>query len=288
MRIAIGIPTIGRANIVRETVRDLRLQHRQPDAVFVCAPRHDDVAGLAATEPAVHILLGGPGLSRQRNIILSVLDDFDLVVFLDDDFVCDPHFLHEIEAVFMSVKDVVCATGHVVADGVLGPGLNMDAARHALISLGVLRNEIVEVYNAYGCNMAIRISTQRDYNVRFDEELPLYAWLEDVDFSRQIAAYGRVVQVTAAVGVHRGVKGGRLSGVRLGYSQVANPVYLMRKGTCSPAKGIGQIARNMAANMARCITPEAHVDRVGRTSGNVRGLVDLIKGRLAPARVLDL
>ncbi|AZO77314.1 hypothetical protein B5U98_17255 [Bosea sp. Tri-39] len=36
---------------------------------------------------------------------------------------------------------------------------------------------------------------------------------------------------TALRGVHRAVKRGRTSGLRVGYSQIANTVYLARKGT---------------------------------------------------------
>ena len=39
-----------------------------------------------------------------------------------------------------------------------------------------------------GCNMAFRFSALR--NVRFDERLPLYAWLEDHDFRGQVERRG--------------------------------------------------------------------------------------------------
>ena len=38
--------------------------------------------------------------------------------------------------------------------------------------------------SAYGCNMVVRYSTAR--KVRFDETLPLYAWLEDRDYSHRV------------------------------------------------------------------------------------------------------
>jgi GT2 family glycosyltransferase len=69
----------------------------------------------------------------------------------------------------------------------------------------------------------------RPNDVMFDERLPLYGWQEDVDLSRRLAAFGTVVKVPAARGVHLSVKLGRNSGVRLGYSQIANPLYLSFK-----------------------------------------------------------
>ena len=83
--------------------------------------------------------------------------------------------------------------------------------------------------------MSVRLDLARRHRLTFDEQLPLYGWLEDVDFSRRVAGYGRVVKVSAARGVHLGVKAARQRGVQLGYSQVANPVYLMRKGTYAGA-----------------------------------------------------
>ncbi|WP_367715613.1 hypothetical protein AB2N04_16470 [Nitratireductor sp. GISD-1A_MAKvit] len=133
--------------------------------------------------------------------------------------------------------------------------------------------------------MAVRMSTVRGYGLRFDENLPLYGWLEDVDFSRQIARHGRIVRSPRLHGVHLGTKTGRTSGVRLGYSQIANPFYLMRKRTMSPGQAAPQIARNLAANALRALYPEPWVDRRGRLVGNIRAVGDLMRGRLAPQNV---
>ena len=78
-----------------------------------------------------------------------------------------------------------------------------------------------------------------------------------------------------------------LSGVKFGYSQVANPIYLMRKGTMSLLFGGTRIIKNLIANMVRIWRPEAHVDRRGRLKGNGLALLDLMRGRLHPGRVLD-
>ena len=82
-----------------------------------------------------------------------------------------------------------------------------------------------------GCNMAFRLPTARAAGVEFDEALPLYGWLEDVDFSRRMAPYGKIISWPNCRGVHMAVKRGRTSGVKLGYSQVMNPFYLWRKRT---------------------------------------------------------
>ena len=71
-----------------------------------------------------------------------------------------------------------------------------------------------------------------------------------------------------------GIKAGRVSGKRFGYSQVVNPVYLIRKGTIPRASRCRLMARNLAANLVRSLRPEPYIDRRGRLRGNV----------LAPAR----
>jgi GT2 family glycosyltransferase len=289
LRIAMAIATIGRPKVIGQVLADLSRQTRRPDAIFVSAPGEADVEGIVP-DPRTRILLGTRGLSKQRNAILAAIGaDFDLVIFIDDDFVCDAGYVAEMEALFASSSDIVAATGSVLVDGIIGPGLSFRfGVETVAASRPACAREIVDVYNAYGCNMAFRLATQREHQLQFDEHLPLYAWLEDVDFSRQMSRFGRIVRLSTAVGVHLGVKGGRLSGLRLGYSQIANPVYLMRKGTCAPYRGLMQIGRNLAANFGRILRPEPEVDRVGRSIGNLKGIADLMRGRLDPERVLQL
>ncbi len=136
--------------------------------------------------------------------------------------------------------------------------------------------------------MAVRLTPVHAHGLRFDENLPLYGWLEDVDFSRRVAPYGRIVKNWRMKGVHLGNKRGRTSGVRLGYSQVANPIYLLSKGTVSLNFAFIQLSRNLLANFAKVIRPEPWVDRHGRVFGNVLGFFDLVRGRLHPTRIFDL
>ena len=103
-----------------------------------------------------------------------------------------------------------------------------------------------------------------------------------------MAPFGRIVQAEALTGIHLGVKGARTSGVKFGYSQIANPTYLIRKGTMSLKFGLRTMGRNLLSNFARVIRPEPHVDRFGRCKGNLRALFDLVTGRLHPRRILEL
>jgi len=288
LRIAVGIITVGRAAVLAEVIAELRLQTRPPDRLIVCGAAADDVAGM---EPGMAELIFAPlGSTVQRNAVLDAAADCDVVVFFDDDFLPAPGYLAALEPVFAGHPEIVAATGHVVADGIKGPGLTVAAGRALLLAdAGVgVKGATFAVYNAYGCNMALRLATLRDHGLRFDEALPLYAWYEDVDLCRRAARHGGIVHVPGARGVHLGVKHGRTSGVRLGYSQMVNPVYLARKGSLSWGRAVRSMARNLAANMVHGVVPEPWIDRRGRLRGNLAGLADLARGRVDPGRILSL
>ena len=287
MRLAVGIATIGRPALLGAVLEELTRQTRSPDRIIVCAPTADDVAGISADH--IDVIIGPRGLTRQRNAIIDRLDDCDLLQFFDDDFVPATTYLAEIERAFTADPGVAMITGEVIADGIIGPGFDIAEARRRLAANAIGGGDALQpVENGYGCNMAVRLAAVRAAQCRFDERLPLYGWLEDVDFSRQLAREGRIAKLAAARGVHLGVKQGRQSGVRLGYSQIANPIYLSRKGTCPWSRTLRQMGRNVAMNLARSLNPEPYVDRAGRFAGNLKAMRDLMTGRLDPQRILEL
>jgi GT2 family glycosyltransferase len=153
----------------------------------------------------------------------------------------------------------------------------------------VPQSTIAPTFNGYGCNMALRLDVVRAHALRFDERLPLYAWYEDIDLCRRLASHGgEIVEVAAASGVHLGVKHGRTSGKRLGYSQVVNPLYLWRKGSYPLDRALRSIGRHLLINGVRSLRPEPWVDRRGRLVGNSLALLDIMRGRAVPERILDL
>jgi hypothetical protein len=86
---------------------------------------------------------------------------------------------------------------------------------------------------------------------------------------------GRVIYFPDCRGVHLGVKSGRTGGGKLGYSQIANPVYLMKKGTMGYKIGLKFIGRVLAANIVRSVRDHPFVDSRGRLRGNMRALLDV-------------
>lgn len=265
-RLAVGIPTSSRPGIIFETVCHLARQTRLPDLVLISVA---DIAHAGGIEKAelpfpVEVLVGAPGLSRQRNLILNALRYSDIVMFLDDDFLMTPDYLERTEKVFADNPDVVMTTGKVIADGILGPGLN-HAEGDALLAEAAdepVSDAMVDTDTGYGCNTAVRLSTVIDNNLHFDEHLPLYSWLEDVDFSARLNAFGRIVRVEATRGVHLGTKTGRTPGMNLGYSQIANPVYLVRKGTLAWPRARNLMMRNVASNLAGTLRPRPRPGRI--------------------------
>ena len=290
LRIALAVATAGRPAILRETLATLGRQVRAPDRLLVCAPSAAEAEGAAAVAPAVETIVGARGLPLQRNAILDRCGDCDVVLFLDDDFVMAPTYLAALEAIHRRHPDVAMVTGDVVLDGVTRGGVTVAAALAVLgdaaPTSGAAPPE--EVYNGYGCNMSARIDLVARHRIRFDETLPAYGWLEDVDFSRSLARYGRIVRSRDLRGVHLGVRTARQAGTRLGYSQIANPIHILRKGNLTPRRALAQMGRNVSANLLRSLRPDPYVDRRGRVAGNVRAFLDLLRGRLAPDRALHL
>ena len=262
------------------------MQSLRPGSVLVSCVSPDDVD--PATACVTRVITSAPGLTRQRNAILRELPaGTEYLVFFDDDFVAHEDWLRRAKDLFELNPDVVGLTGRVIVDGIHGPGVSFTEAVAAIQQAGDGEEggPLVD-YSPYGCNMAFRVSALE--GLSFDERLVLYGWQEDRDFGAQVARRGRVVKASGLLGVHMGVKGGRVSGRRLGYSQIANPIHLLRKGTMSAGTLVDHIGRNVAKNVIRSVFAEPHIDRRGRLHGNLIAVGDLFRGRLAPERAESL
>jgi hypothetical protein len=290
MRIAVAVASIKRSEEIGQLLTQLSRQSSPASKIVLSLEQVSDAP--PALNSNVDVILGSRGLTRQRNrAIEAVLPDSDILVFFDDDFLPCDDALAGIVDTFSANPDIVGATGCVLRDGVTHGGL---AYEEALAYLTADRSnpraellEFVDIDSVYGCNMAFRVSAIRE--LRFDENLPLYGWQEDVDFAGQLLAKGgRVVKTNAFSGVHRGVTRGRTPGVALGYSQIVNPIYLMKKGTMRPAKALNLMAGNLIANHVKSVRPEKFIDRAGRMRGNWLGLLHLLAGKTDPARILQL
>ena len=286
--IAIGIATRGRPAILSETLAQVDAQTWRPTRVLVCHTVPDDVAGLEVS--GVEFITAPPGLPAQRNAILDRLTGSDAVLFIDDDFLMAPRYVEATLGAMQSDPGAVVTTGNLIADGIKGPGFSSAEARVMIEADGRAPrcDDVMPAPHGYGCNMAIRHDVAQAHGIRFDERLPLYAWSEDMDFTHRLGRHGRIVKLRGARGVHLGVKQGRTSGHRLGYSQVANPIYLFQKGSYTLGRAARSVGRNVAANLVHSVRPEPWIDRRGRLLGNARAVGDIVRGRLAPERILEL
>jgi hypothetical protein len=295
-RLAVIVCSVGRPDCLRAMRAHMDLQTRPPDRLIFVVSRPEDLPAdlrpAGGKGPAVEVMIAAKGLPRQRNLGLdTVIADCEFVAFFDDDFVPSRLALSRLCDAFDRMPLVNGMTGHLIADGILGPGIS-DAEATALVEqydalpfdepARVLKDGLAGLY---GCNMAYRLSaigTQR-----FDERLPLYGWQEDVDFAARVP--GGRIKTDAFAGVHRGIKSGReTSGARLGYSQIVNPWYLTLKGTLGWRTALRLALRNMAANHLKAMRPEPWINRIDRARGNWIGLADILRGRADPGRILDL
>jgi GT2 family glycosyltransferase len=288
MKLAVAIPTFGRRAQVEQLVGYLARQNRLPDEVVVSAPDPSHVSLPDGMPFPVRAVYGPPGLCTQRNTALDELAHrYDIISFLDDDFVPAADYFAGVTADFAARQDFAVVMGRVILDGATNEGVTWTDAQAALDAPDRWQGpDIVDHVGAYGCNMSIRTSAIGD--VRFDERLVLYGWQEDIDFSCQLRRRGRVVCVPRLRGVHLGIKSGRVSGMRFGYSQVVNPIYLIRKGTVPPSFALPLMLRNLAANLVKSLKPEAYIDRRGRLRGNALAIAHVLRGRVEPERILDL
>lgn len=286
-----------------ETIAELRNQTRRPQYLILSI--HDgcdlpDLTEIALPDGCeLHIVSTELGTSRQRNSGLDrlaervdFLDTPGIILFLDDDFIMRMDWLETLLEQFQGWPDVVGFTGILLADGAPGAGITTQEALRMLENGSPVlprddwRIQAGATDSLYGCNMAIRSGAMVE--LRFDENLPLYGWLEDFDFSVRLRSLGSLSRSASLVGVHLGVKSGRSSGLRVGYSQVANPFYLCRKGTMSGRTALKYGLKNMIANLVRCVSGDAYIDRRGRLKGNLLAIRDIIGLRSNPSRILPL
>ena len=284
-RIAVGVATRGRPEHVRLVVERLRRQTLRPSVVLVAYVEAADVATLPAT-PELRLIRAEAGLTRQRNAILERLPAaVDFIAFFDDDFLPHPQWLAA------RARRVRRRARHRLRhwqrsgqrrrrQAKSTPGPRSICWRAPSPSRRAPSRTSV---SPYGCNMAFRCAEIAD--LRFDEALPLYGWLEDRDFAARCRRR-RQVRLAAALGVHLGVGAGRMSDRRLGYAQIANPLHLLRRGTMRP----GDVAAPRAHRpRLQSLQGAAARPRGGAgLLGNARALADALAGRCRPERAAAL
>ena len=284
------ICTRGRRGILHTTVTRLALQTQTPRHILLGVCDDQSVLPETAALPGVEVVNSSrKGTSAQRNACIERVTT-PYAFFIDDDVELASGYIKEMENLFENDSEVVAAMGELVADGARKDTGYTHSEAVRIIDRYVPNESVSQLGTAISCSTFVRASIFQ--HVRFDERLPLYGWLEDMDFSTQAKRFGKLVKNSRTCSVHLGVSFGRTSGVRFGYSQIANPFYLWKKSG-QPSFGrmlINFWLRLVLANLVYAVLQRGtgRVDRQGRLKGNILAFWDLLLSRMEPERILGL
>lgn len=289
MKIAVVIASAGRPELLREVLQSCDAQRGVTFDGLVSVPDEQSLPADRSSLEGWRVVTGTQGLAAQRNTGLDASTGADLVGFFDDDSVLRPDYLANAADFLRSRPHVQGLTGRVLLDGATTGEIDRDVAATALArsEREPLSGQWRYGRELYGCNFVVRAAVATE--LRFDERLPLYSWLEDHDFARRLRKRGSLAVVDDCVIVHRAASsGGRQNHLRLGYSQVMNPVYLARKGSFPTWLGAQQILRPVAKNALLSVAGSSTGWRRERLRGNGMALRDALGGRITPERIAQL
>jgi glycosyltransferase involved in cell wall biosynthesis len=285
----IVICSANRPAVLAETVDSvLRSQSVPPREIIISVFNHAHVSEQTKSHAAVRVVsCPRPGTCIQRNVAAR-LAQTPYTLFLDDDVELAPNFIESMEQVLDEADDAVAVTGFMVIDGARGDtGLDRGFVKSCIANYVRKRPNYD---HGEGQNILVRTSMFK--KVQFDENLPLYGWLEDFDFATNCRKYGRIIMNTGTCFAHLAVPSGRTSGLRFGYSQIANPLYLWRK---NGKPGLTSVIVwhwfiHIVYNCRRMIikAPSDRNDRTGRFAGNMIALWHLLTGKMDPSYILQL
>jgi GT2 family glycosyltransferase len=280
------ICSANRPCVLAETVDSvIRGQSLPPREIIISVVNQKHVAEKTRAHSAVRVVLSSrQGTCVQRNVAAKLVRT-RYTLFLDDDVELASNFIESMEHLLEESKDAIAATGFMVVDGAQGDtGLDRKSARSHIANY-------VRKHSNYdhgeGQNLFVR--TKIFDKVLFDETLPLYGWLEDLDFATNCLRYGRIIMNTGTCFAHLATPTGRTSGLRFGYSQIVNPFYLWRK---NGKPGLTQVVFEywlirLAYNCFKTLlkVPSDRNDRTGRLKGNMIAISQLLAGRVDPSFV---
>jgi GT2 family glycosyltransferase len=296
------IATTGRPSHAASVLEKLQRQTKPPAWIVIVGaserdlPKYNHNIFSSKTDIIVSPRVGS---SSQRNVGIEYIKHANhlngarcFLAFFDDDFIPADNWLEMAASAFKADPALAGLTGHVLADGVNGAEISLAEAERYLSGelpprshwSAVARPKVVE--SLYGCNMAVRGDVAA--MCRFDEALPLYSWQEDCDYSGQARRYGRTMIMPLCRGVHQGVKAARTSGLRMGYSQIANPIRIAFRRNMSALRAARFVLKALAANLIRSAQGRRNPDYPGRLRGNMLALADMLQFKLDSRRILEL
>jgi len=289
MNIAIGIASAGRPKSLSLLLEYLGSLKVEIPEIFVCTPSKDQEVTSPPELRVTWLTTARGGLCLQRNILLQAAKGSDFLVFFDDDFIPrGDYFINLCSLLAKQSSSISILTGTVISDGVSKGGTSFSDGLQMMESSTsfTFDSTLTPVFNGYGCNMAVNLKTVREHGLRFDEILPMYGWLEDVEFSLQMKKFGQVVRAGNCVGVHLGSPEARQGARKLGYSQVANPYYICQKHHLSSAKFLQYFIFRLLRNAAGALG--GNPVRRDRLAGNLLALRHFAQGALDPRYISQI
>lgn len=184
------------------------------------------------------------GLPLQRNIGIEETKENDIICFFDDDVILDKEYLKTIVDYFYlsKTKNLLGLSGNtinekprnifdrfirnifLITDNTCGKILISGDVGHIFQPT---KNFFVSVLS--GCNMCFRNTVFTNYQLRFDEKLSDYAYMEDQDFSIRVGRLGKLVQLKGAKLTHNVSPVSRMKQKQLNEMYVINSYYLLKK-----------------------------------------------------------
>lgn len=283
------IASSGRPEILYETILSLLSGTRLPDKIVIVAAKEEDLPALPQ-DMNIETHIESQGLTRQRNAGISrVRDISDILLLIDDDIIFQKEYLENMISAFERDPDAVLIMGEILKNG----DISLEAAK-SLAANDIVSEALRKKYtrttqkwgHVYGANMAFRSDFFKNH--RFDERLPLYGMMEDVDIGTLARRAGNVGYYHGARCVHLRYPGGRISQRKLGFSEIMNSVYLAQKGSAPWKVAIRRnIIKKPISNIFHLLTSR-DTNRLSRLYGNLIALSNLARGNIAPEKVLDI
>ena len=258
VRLTVIICTRNREREIVAAVESLVRQQRLPDELIVVDSGEGDSLeamlkeSIAGRFPVVYER-SSPGLPRQRNRGIALATG-DLLLFLDDDVILDEAYIGEITGFFerdterqfhgaqgaITIKSLTAGTSYGRHSGLrrlagafvrkvfLLPGVADGKFKRSGFVTIAKGDQPREIDSVAGCCMSFRREVFDE--IAFDEHLTDYAWLEDVDMSRQFKERGyRAYYWPRASLVHYLTRSSRTAPFDLGRMMARNHHYLFKK-----------------------------------------------------------
>ena len=300
MNFVVIICSAFRPEVLHSTVETVLQQDKLPSQIVLCVAENCHVLEdtLSLDIRVKRVLSPVRGLTAQRNYALSVIaeESPEITVFLDDDVEMESAFFRKVLYLFENQASLI----GVSAESLIGKTTTREEALLAIKEILHVPLEPLSVrtigknWICHGCNMFFRTSIFK--HERFDENLPLYSYAEDYDFSIRAARHGPVGRVKGVGFVHLSHSSGRVSEMRRGYSMVANNFYFLnKKVTHLPLyKAYVRfwliiVCKETWISFCRALSglDANEIDYYGRVRGRLMAVGDLILGRCSPNEILN-